>query len=261
LALGKRIKEYSMIPKYEIVAPYHHQYQQEQNLPNLQTAEQRHEYAMFVKGNDHLINGRTYCYIDEDGNYVSTFVSQYSDIIFKNLEPLVRDAVLKLHDKGYLTFTSCQGHDNSKHRYIGVLFNNKDQKNKFIQEIDNLDCDVHWHDNMINSVERPCQNVPWWADGGYTVHIVYDDTLYNNAPQQRARQRPYTDSDLTKFWNIQSKRNYNHYEAIVFSFAYPMVEKNIWERLKKYFFYDQNKVEKAYNDFLNKADKLTEYLA
>jgi hypothetical protein len=40
-----------------------------------------------------------------------------------------------------------------------------------------------------------------------------------------------------------------------------MVEKNLWERLKKYFLYDQNKVENAYNDFLNKANKLTEYLA
>ena len=250
-----------MKSQYEYRVQYEQQYVQEESQPDLRTAESRHTYAMFVKGNDHLINGRTYCYRDEDGNYVSTFVSQYSNIIEKNLEPKVRSAVLALHDKGYLTFTSCQGHENSKHRYIGVLFNNKEQKNKFIEEVESLNCDIHFYDNIINSVERPGKEVPWWADGGYNVHIVYDDSLYHNAAQQTARQKPYTDSDLTKFWNIQSKRNYDHYEAIVFSFAYPMVEKNLWERLKKYFLYDQNKVENAYNDFLNKANKLTEYLA
>ena len=252
-----------MIPKaiYEYQIQYEQQQIQESEQPDLSTAEARHTYAMFVKGNEHVVNGRTYCYKDEHGNYVSTFVSQYSDIIERNLEPKVRDAVLSLHDKGYLTFTSCQGHDDSKHRYIGVLFNTKKQKLDFIKAVSNLNCDIYWYDNIINSVERPCKDTPWWATGGYTVHIVYDDTLYNNAAQQTARERPYTDSDLTKFWNIQSKRNYDHYEAIVFSFGYPMVEKNIWERLMKYLFYKQDKVENAYNDFLSKVNKLPEYLS
>jgi len=246
---------------YEYQIPYEQQQVQESEQLDLSTAEARHKYAMFVKGNDYVINGRTYCYKDEDGNYVSTFVSQYSDIIERNLEPRVRDAVLALHEKGYLTFTSCQGHDESKHRYIGVLFNTKQQKSDFIKSVNDLNCDIHWYDNIINSVERPCNNVPWWASGGYTVHIVYDDTLYHNAPQQTARQKPYTDTELTKFWNIQSKRNYEHYEAIVFSFAYPMVEKNAWERLLKYMFYNQDKVETAYKDFIQKVDNLPEYLA
>ena len=72
-----------MKSQYEIVAPFYQQ--QESNEPELHSAEDGHRYAMFVKGNDHLINGRTYCFKDEDGNYVSTFVSQYSDIIEDNL--------------------------------------------------------------------------------------------------------------------------------------------------------------------------------
>ena len=118
-----------MKSQYEITVPYYQQ--QESNEPQLNSAEDGHRYAMFVKGNDHLINGRTYCFQDEDGNYVSTFVSQYSDIIEQNLEPRVKEGVLALHAKGYLTFTSCQGHDDSKHRYIGVVFNNKEQKKEF----------------------------------------------------------------------------------------------------------------------------------
>ena len=216
---------------------------------------------MFVKGNDHMINGRTYCYKDEDGNYVSSFVSQYSDIIEQNLEPRVRDGVRALHEKGYLAFTSCQGHDDSKHRYIGVVFNTKEQKKDFIKNIDNLHCDIHWYDNAINTVERPCKEVPWWSDGGITLHIVYDDLLYHHAPQQRRRDKPYTDLDLTKFWNIQTNRNYNHYECVVLSFGYSMVEKSIWDRIYKWLFYKQNKVEDAYEEFLTKAQYLPDYLA
>lgn len=248
-----------MRSQYEIVVPY--QQQQESNEPMFNSIEDGHRYAMFVKGNDHLIDGRTYCFEDEDGNYVSTFVSQYSDIIGKNLEPRVKDGVLALHDKGYLTFTSCQGHDDSKHRYIGVLFNTNKQKQEFVSEMNSLSCDIYWYDNVINTVERPCEEVPWWSDGGVTLHIVYDDNSYCEAPQQRRRQKPYTDLHLTKFWNIQTCRNYQHYECIVFSFGHPMAENSFWQRIHKYFFYNQQKVEDAYDDFVNKADRLKDYLA
>ena len=248
-----------MKSQYEIVVPYYHQ--QEQNLPMFKSVEDGHRYAMFVKGNDHNINGRTYCFKDEDGNYVSSFVSQYSNIIEDNLEPRVKDGVRALHKKGYLTFTSCQGHDDSKHRYIGVVFNTKEQKRQFVSEMNSLGCDIYWYDNIINTVERPCEEVPWWSNGGITLHLVYDDSSYCEAPQQRRRQKPYTDLDLTKFWNIQTCRNYMHYECITFSFGYPMVEKSFWQAVKKRFFFNQQKVEDAYDDFVGKADKLKDYLA
>jgi hypothetical protein len=247
--------------QYEYRIQYEQQYVQEETIPALNTPEDCHKYAMFVKGNEHFDNGRTYVFKDEFGKYVSTFVSQYSDIMEKNLEPGVRDAVLALQQKGYLTFTSCQGHADSKHRYIGVVFNDKAQKGQFMHEMKDLRCDIHWYDNTINSEERPCKNIPWWSEGGITLHIVYDDHNYDNMSQMERREKPYTDEELTKFWNIQMWRNYKHYECIVFSFGYPMVEKSIWERIHKYFFYNQFKVESAYKDFLLKVDKLTEYLA
>ena len=243
---------------YEIVAPYYQQ--QESNEPQLYSAEDGHRYSMFVKGNDHLIGGRTYCFKDEDGNYVSSFVSQYSDIIQNNLEPGVKEAVLGLHSKGYLTFTSCQGHDDSKHRYIGVVFNTKEQKAEFMKSVDKLQGDTHWYDNVINTVERPCHEVPWWSDGGITLHIVYDDSLYNGAPQQRRRQKPYTDLELTKFWNIQTCRNYQHYEAVILTFGYTM-NQSFWQTVKKHFFYNHKKVTSSYDDFVRKIKYLPEYLA
>lgn len=250
-----------MKSQYEYRVQYEQQYIQEESEPDLRSPEDCHRYAMFVKGNDHLINGRTYVFKDHHGNYVSTFVSQYSDIIEKNLEPGVRDAVLKLNKNGYLTFTSCQGHDDSKHRYIGVVFNTKEQKQQFIDDVNKLNCDIHWYDNVINSVERPCNDVPWWSEGGITLHVIWDDNSFAKVPQMERREKPYTDEDLTNFWNVQMWRNYKHYEAIVFSFGYPMVEKSFWQRVHKYFFYKQSKVETAYKDFCNKVENLPHYLA
>ena len=86
-----------MKSQYEIVVPY--EQQQESNEPQLQNAEDCHRYAMFVKGNDNLKNDRTYDFIDEDGNYVSCFVSQYSDItLVTNTNKNVPNRFFRFHD-------------------------------------------------------------------------------------------------------------------------------------------------------------------
>lgn len=232
------------------------------NMPPLNTPEDQHRWAMFVEGNPHRgEDGRTYVRIDEDGNYISTFVSQYSDIIRENLEPGVKEAVLKLHEKGYLTFTSCQGHEDTKYRYIGVLFNTKEQKQEFIDNVNKFNCDIHWYDNVINSVERPAKPSPWYAEGAISIHVVWDDQSYLDSTQIERRKRPYTDLELTKFWNILTCRSYQNYEAIVFSFGYRMVERSLLEVAWKHFFYKEDKVTDAYNDFCKKINLLPEYLA
>jgi len=244
-----------MKSQYEIQIPYKQQYEQQSSEPELRTPEDKHRYAMFVKGNDFNKGGRTFIFRDELGQYVSTFVSQYSPIIEKNLEPGVKDAVLALHQKGYLTFTSCQGHDDSKHRYIGIVFNTLEQKKEFMFQMNMLKCDIYWYDNVINSVERPWKDVPWWSDA-IKLHIIYDDDSFAKSTVVDRRDKPYTDEELTKFWNIQMCREYEHYEAVIFTFGYPMVEKNLFQKLKKLFFYNKYKVEASYNDFLNKVNKL-----
>lgn len=246
-----------MKSQYEYRVQYRQEYSQ-QDEPDIRTPEDGHRYAMFEKGNKHLINGRTYIFRDHLGQYVSTFVSQYSNIIDKNLEPGVKDAVLKLHEKGYLTYTSCQGHDDSKHRYIGIVFNTKHQKYEFMKQVRKLNCDIYWYDNAINTVERPSTPVPWWSDA-ITLHIVYDDFSFSNSPIVDRREKPYTEEQLTKFWNIQMCRNYDNYESIIMSFGYPMLEKGLWEKLKKTFFYNHYKVTSAYYEFVSKAHLLQEY--
>ena len=245
-----------MKSQYEYQVEY--QRIQEQSEPVFRNYEDSHRHAMFVAGNKFNKGGRTYIFIDEHGEYVSSFVSQYSKIIDKNLEPLVKEAVLALHEKGYLTFTSCQGHKRADHRYIGVVFNTKEQKQRFIHDVNKLNCNIYWYDNVINTVERPCESVPGWADV-ISLHIVYDDFTFKDSSIKDRRERPYTDEHLTKFWNIQLCRNYDHYEAIVMTFGYPMLEKNIFHKIKKLLFFDYNRVSTSYMSFLNKVKELREY--
>jgi hypothetical protein len=239
-------------------ASYEYKVQYEQLETSFSSIEDSHRYAMFVAGNKFNRGGRTYNFIDEHGEHISSFVSQYSKIIDKNLEPLVKQGVLSLHEKGYLTFTSCQGHQRGDHRYIGVVFNTKEQKEKFINDVNNLKCDIHWYDNVINTVERPRQKVPLWSTV-ITLHIVFDDFTFSNSSMIDRREKPYTDQQLTKFWNIQMCRNYDHYECIIMSFGYPMLEKNIFHKIKKLLFFDYNKVSTSYMSFLDKVQNLTEY--
>ena len=91
------------------------------------------------------------------------------------------------------------------------------------------------------------------------MHIVYDDNSFEKSNVIDRRDKPYTDEELTKFWNIQMRRNYMHYEAIIFSFGYPLVEKNLWEKTKKVFFHNQYKITSSYYHFLNKVQLLSEY--
>lgn len=241
---------------YEIQVEY--QQVQEQKEPLFRNYEDSHRYAMFVAGNKFNVGGRTYIFRDDHGEYVSSFVSQYSKIIDKNLEPLVKEGILALHEKGYLTYTSCQGHSRTAHRYIGVVFNTKEQKQKFIADVNALNCNIYWYDNAINTAENPCKKVPGWADV-VSLHIVYDDYTFKDSPIVDRRERPYTEEQLTKFWNIQMCRNYDHYESIIMCFGYPMLEKNLWERIKKILFFDYNRVSMSYMSFLNKVKYLDDY--
>ena len=241
---------------YEIRAEYHSE--ETAPEPNLKTPHDKHRFAMFQKGNRFLRNGRTYNQIDEHGEHISSFVSQYSAIVDRNIEPGVKDAVFALNQKGYLTFTSCQGHADSRYRYIGVVFKNTEQKKKFMLDIDALGCDIHWFDNAINTVERPSAKNPWYSDP-IELHIVWDANYLKDSSIKDRRDIPYTESDLTRFWNIQMCRNYESYESIVLSFGYPLVERTLWDEIKKRVRYQHSKITTAYADFLNKVDALEEY--
>lgn len=224
------------------------------------SAAQRHYKAMYEIGNTKIgQDGRTYVKIDERGEYQSCFVSQYSKIIDKNLEPGVKKLCQALHQKGYLTFGSCQGHPNLKLRWVGLVFNTVEQKQQFIDAVDLLGLDIFWYDHHINTVERPSKKLPWYVDG-IELHIVWNNTAFEDQSIDTTRELPYTDKELTQFWNLQMCRNYDHYESVILTIGRPVIAKNCFDQLWTYLTYDLDQIDKVTKQLEQAIDLLPDYI-
>jgi len=229
-------------PSYQIVVPYKSQYNIQETQDFASSAEM-HRRAMFEIGNKYTApDGRRYVSVDSNGEYQSCFVSQYSKIIYNNIEPKVKGVCKALHDKGYLTFGSCQGHSDSKIRWIGLVFNTVTQKQEFIKNVNSFNLDIHWYENHLDSKERPQKQEPWYSDV-VKLHIVWDNCSLENASIDEKRNYPYTDADLTKFWNIQMARRYDHYESVLLVIGRKMVYENWIKQLWTYCTYDVNYID------------------
>ena len=246
------VEQEYVIPHY---IPHRKMFAQQKYL----SIEEKHRMAMFDIGNTRFgKDGRTYVSVDADGEYQSCFVSQYSRIIDKNIEPGVRGICQALHQKNYLTFGSCQGHADSKLRWIGLVFNTKDQKEEFIKNVDNLGLEIYWYDNHINTMERPKKSLPWYADG-LILHIVWDNPMLEKQTTSTRRDFPYTDNDLTKFWNIQMCRRYDHYESVILTIGKRVVESNCLKQFYSHFTYDEKRIDRITKQFEEKINLLPSY--
>lgn len=149
-------------------------------------------------------DGRTYEYIDEDGNYVSRRVSPYSVHIFDNLEPLVKDLVLKLIEKGYLTTDSCQGHSDRKYSFVNVAFNSEKQMNDFINFFKLFNSNIKY---KIIDLKNPKSN-------GF--RFVYNQQKFNH---KKLKVKDYTNLTYTykeaiMYFNTMFMRNYSDYYLV-----------------------------------------------
>ena len=80
-------------------------------------------YYMTHKVNNTLHkNGRIYMKIDDNGNLFANSVSPYSEQFLSNIEEKIKPLVTALHNKRYLTYSSCEGHGLSYRRYVGIAF-------------------------------------------------------------------------------------------------------------------------------------------
>lgn len=83
-------------------------------------------------------DGRIYLKITANGELFAQSVSPYSKTFFENIEPKIKDLVKALVDKRYLTYSSCEGHDLSFRRYIGLAFADEQSREHLIQQIQTL---------------------------------------------------------------------------------------------------------------------------
>jgi len=190
--------------------------EQQQQISEV-TNEQIHEYSLYRVSNKHLAkDGRTYTEQDNDGNYISHYVSQYSKGFWNglNVEKGIAPVVKALHKKGYLTFTSCQGHSDSPMRYVGVTFINDDERTRFVEQIESANLPVTWHYNCVNPIDEPLE-----VDNGNWMRLVWNQKEANIKTQEEFTSERYTKQQLTDFWNIMFQRNYSSYSPLLMCIA------------------------------------------
>ena len=238
--------------------PLIHPYQIETIQQQQTSQEEQVRNQLFYQGNRRKgKDGRTYNYIDDKGEYISNYVSQYSSIIHNNIEPKIRPLVLGLHDRGYLTFASCQGHKgDQKRRWVGLAFSGLDQKNLFIASINDLRLPVYFYNNHINSRQQRRDEDRWFQDG-LQMHIPWQQTGFEQL--ENIRQGTYSNDDMTKFWNIMFQRNYKEYESTIMSVGYPIVRSTAWKTFKQNLMFDWDYVDKITDMLTDKISNLSYY--
>ena len=156
-------------------------------------------------------DGRTYNYIDSNGEYVSSFLSPYNPQLLDNVEPLIRPLIAVLINKGYLTAGSYQGHpeDYKFDRWVTVAFISQEERKKFIDTVDSFGLPVYWYFNFLNFKESP--KLLETRDG-YTMSVNILDIVPGTVDAQQKLK--YSRKDLTEYWNIMFSRNYSEYWAV-----------------------------------------------
>lgn len=98
----------------------------------------------FIKYVTHEVNnkkqksGRICMEILPDGTVYANSVSPHNKKFLENIEPKIKDLVSAFINKRYLTYSSCEGHDLTFRRYVGLAFADEDSRQYVIDEISNL---------------------------------------------------------------------------------------------------------------------------
>lgn len=98
-------------------------------------------------------DGRIYLKINANGELFAQSISPFSKTFFDNIEPKIKDLIQSLMDKRYLTYSSCEGHNMTFRRYVGLAFVDADSREHIINEIKNLNLygiEYHLKDSVAN---------------------------------------------------------------------------------------------------------------
>lgn len=155
-------------------------------------------------------DGRIYLKITAKGELFAQSISPFSKTFFDNIEPKIKELIKSLVDKRYLTYSSCEGHDLSFRRYVGIAFVDEETRNHLIEEIEKLKLpgvECHKKESVAN-----CP-IEFNIKGNY----IYKNKII---PQNQINEK-----EIHAF-NIQFHRQYERYcflELVIFK-AVPTFE-------------------------------------
>lgn len=179
-------------------------------------------------------DGRIYMTLN-NGQLMAQSVSPFSKNFEFNIEDGVKDLVNTLLKKRYLTYSSCEGHDYTFRRYVGLAFADKESRQKVIDYISGL---------KIKGIKLREFDIV----SNMSLDIKNTNVKYNNKfkPQELDEEaKSKLKNDEIKTFNIQFHREYEDYcflEIIILDeidFSFPNFFKkpfyNLWLiYMKKY---------------------------
>lgn len=148
-------------------------------------------------------DGRIYLKINAKGELFAQSISPFSKTFFNNIEPKIKDLVTALINKRYLTYSSCEGHDLSFRRYIGLAFVDDSSRQHIIDQINSLNLwgvECHKKESVAN-----CP-IEFNDNGNY----IYKNKII---PEEKINEQ-----EIEAF-NIQFHRQYERYyflELVIF---------------------------------------------
>lgn len=182
------------------------------------------------------LDGRTYNYIDKNGEYVSSFLSPYNSNILDNIEPKIKNLISVLLNKGYLTAGSCQGHtvgkDKSLTRWVMISFISIEERDQFIKQVDSFNLPIYWYFNFLNTKKNPKKKE---TREGKVMSINFKNYTYKSIDE--ARYSGYTDDDLTAYWNIMFARKYTQYYPVMMCICSCPGDLSFFDKIKIFLFW------------------------
>ncbi len=211
------------------------QHQNNVTLRKITKEETVEEYLFYLT---HKVNnikhddGRIYLDKTENALYANS-VSPFSETFEQNIEPKIKPLVDVLIKKRYLTYSSCEGHDLSFRRFVGLAFADEDSRQYVIDYIAKLNI----KGITLNSIDSVSNQKSNQKRRGQSIRYEekYNPLLVENEYE-------------TLSFNIQFHRNYSSYfflEIIILDsvdiglslFKNPI--KNSWLFFMKIFFWDK----------------------
>lgn len=99
-------------------------------------------------------------FVDDDG--IAQTVSPYSEDFYENIEDEIKPLVSALIKKGYLTYSSCAGHQAVKRRFVAVAFPDRISCIEFIGNLKGL------YNNFL---------IDWQIKYGTDYYFVSEDNV------------------------------------------------------------------------------------
>lgn len=160
-------------------------------------------------------DGRIYMKLTKDGQLYANSVSPYAESFFDNIEPKIAPLVSALHKKRYLTYSSCEGHDYTYRRYVGLAFSDEESRDYVVDQVKALKLwgvELRKFDQVANQdIDtgrlKPHQKAPKYLGKYRPGDLIQDEWKARKDAETRA-------------FNIQFHRSYDTYfflEIVIFT--------------------------------------------